>query len=134
MFTGKRIMIVEDSKTVRLQVKLILEKTGVNVVEAGGEWGMFNKIEEYGRLVDIIIMDLILKYENGFDLIRKLRCDSKYKNIPIIILTEQADIENVLKAKELGITHFLRKPIEKDKLIDKISSILGGKNAVISDQ
>ncbi|MGY0372914.1 response regulator [Clostridium sp. JNZ J1-5] len=123
MFTGKRVMIVEDSKTIIHQVKLIVEQNGVNLVEAGSEWGMFKKIEEYGKFVDLIIMDLILKFENGLDLIEKLKTDDKYKDIPILILTEQADAENVLRAKELGIKYYLRKPIEKDKLLERMTMI-----------
>lgn len=124
MLTGKRIMIIEDSKTIKLQVKMIVESVGGALIEAGNEWAMFKKIEEYGKLVDLIIMDLVLRFENGFDLIEKLKKDEKYKNIPILILTEQADMESVLKAKELGINYYIRKPIKKSKLLEKISVAL----------
>lgn len=123
MFTDKRIMIVEDSKTIKLQVKLILDKLGATTIEVGNEWAMFKKIEEYGIVVDLIIMDLILRSEDGLDLIQKLKKDERYKNIPILVLTEQADIENVLRAKALGVKNYLRKPIRRDKLIDRISKI-----------
>jgi DNA-binding response OmpR family regulator len=123
MFSDKRIMIVEDSKTVKLQLKLILDKLGVTVIEVSNEWAMFKKIEEYGKLVDLIIMDLVLKSEDGLDLIHKLKEDKRYRNIPILVLTEQADIPNVLKAKELGIKNYLRKPIKREKLVERISTI-----------
>lgn len=116
-------MIVEDSKTVKLQVKLILGKLGINLVEVANEWAMFKKIEEYGKVVDLIIMDLVLKSEDGLDLIKKLREDKRYKNIPILVLTEQADVDNVMKAKDLGIKHYLRKPIKREKLVERITKI-----------
>lgn len=124
MFSDKRIMIVEDSKTIKLQAKLILDKSGATIIEVGNEWSMFKKIEEYGRVVDLIIMDLILRSEDGLDLIRKLKEDERYRNIPILVLTEQADIHNVLRAKVLGVKNYLRKPIKRDKLIERIDTIL----------
>jgi len=60
---------------------------------------MLNSMEEYGKCVDLVIMDLTLKYENGFDLIKKLRSSEKYGEIPVLVLTEHADANSVLTAK-----------------------------------
>ena len=120
----KRVMIVEDSNTVRYEVKLILDKIGITLIEAANELGMFNMMEEYGKCVDLLIMDLTLKRENGFDLIKKLREIEKYRNIPVIVLTERADKDSVLKAREMEVAGYLRKPIQKDELIERVKSIL----------
>jgi len=124
MTSARRIMIVEDSPTVRYQVKLMLEKLNIILVEAANEVGMFNLMEEYGVRVDLIIMDLTLKNENGLDLIKKLRDSENYMDIPVLILTEHADMNSVLKARELGVSGYLRKPIQKDELVDRIQGIL----------
>lgn len=121
----KRVMIVEDSHTVRYEVKLILQKVGINLVEVANGMGMFNVIDEYGKHVDLIIMDLTLKQENGLDLIENLKGREKYKDIPVIILTEHANKENVLRAKELGVVGYLRKPIQKEELLSRVKSVLG---------
>lgn len=125
MFSGKKVMIVEDSQTVRLEVKLLLGKMGVTMVEAANELGMLNMMEEYGKCVDLIIMDLTLKNENGFDLIKKVKTFDKYKDISVLVLTEHADIQNVILAKELGVVGYLKKPIQKDELIGRVSGLLG---------
>ncbi len=119
------VLIVEDSHTVRHEVKLILEKIGVALVEAANEIGMFNMIEQYGKTVDLVIMDLTLKNENGMDLIDKLKKNINYQRIPILILTEHAFKDNVLKAKEMGVVGYLRKPISKQELVNRVSGILG---------
>jgi two-component system chemotaxis response regulator CheY len=124
MSFGKRIMIVEDSHTVRYEVKLILEKLGFTLVEVANGLGMLNVIEEYGKPVDLIIMDLTLKRENGFDLIKQIKGIEKYSQIPVLILTEHANVENVMKAKQLGVDGYLRKPIQKDELVERVSKIL----------
>ena len=124
MLTGKKILIVEDSPTVRYEVRLIVQKMGITLVEAANEIGLFTMIEEYGKCVDMVIMDLTLKYENGFDLIQKLKSSQRYANLPILVLTEHADVNNVLKARELGVSGYLRKPIQKDELIGRVTGIL----------
>lgn len=126
MNTDRKVMIVEDSNTVRLEVKLLLKKIGVTLVEAANEIGMFNTMEEYGKCVDLILMDLTLKYENGFDLIKKIKSNEKYREIPIIVLTEHADVRNVLRAKELGVDGYLIKPIQKEELISRVTHYLSG--------
>ena len=132
MITGKKILIIEDSKTMRLKIKMILEGAGAISVEAGSEFGMNTKIEEYGSLVDLILMDLILNYENGLDLIRKLKLNSKYRHIPVIIITEKVDVDTILKAKDLGVKSYLRKPIKKAELISRINSALESNDDITS--
>lgn len=123
----KRIMIVEDSPTVRYEVRLLLKQIGIVPIEVGGELGCFMKIEQYGRPVDLILMDLTLKNENGFELIEKIRLNEKYKDIKIIVLTEHADAQNVLKAREIGVDGYIRKPIERESFLAKISETLDDK-------
>ncbi|MCX7922673.1 MAG: response regulator [Clostridia bacterium] len=125
MYNGKKIMIVDDSDTVRFQVKMILDNLGVRLMEAANEIGMLNGIEEYGSCVDLVIMDLTLKNENGFDLIKKLKDNQKYKDIPVLILTEHVEPGNVLQAKGLGVSGYLRKPVQKDDLLSRVKVILG---------
>lgn len=126
MLNGKKILVVEDSRTIRQQIKMILEQEGVTVQEAANEWGMFTKIEEYGVVVDLVIMDLVLHNEDGLDLIAKIKASKKYCNIPLIILTEKVEIEAIMKAKELGVKSYLKKPINKDELIKRLNNILSG--------
>ena len=124
MLNGKKILIVEDSRTIRLQIKIMLEHEDATVVEAGSEWGMFSKIEEFGTAVDLIIMDLVLHNEDGLNLIENLRMNPKYNNIPIIILTEKVELDSILEAKKLSIKYYLKKPVKKLELINRINSIL----------
>ena len=121
----KKVMIVEDSGTVRHEVRLLLQKIGIPLVEVANGLGMFNVIDEYGKQVDLIIMDLTLKDEDGLDLIKMLKSNDRYKDIPVVILTEHADKDHVLRARELGISDYLRKPIKRDEFIDRVKVLLG---------
>lgn len=122
-FEQKTILIVDDSPSIRSQIVMIFEKHNIAVREAGSEFGMMNAIEQYGKCVDLIIMDLTLKAEHGFDLITNLKQSVKYCNIPILVLTEHADAMNVLSARQLGVDGYLRKPINVDNLLEKVNSL-----------
>ncbi|MDP4146358.1 MAG: response regulator [Bacillota bacterium] len=124
MLSGKRILAVEDSRTIKLQLRMILEREGVKLSETGSEWGMLSKIEEYGVIVDLIIMDLVLNGENGLELIAKLKTNPKYKDIPIMILTDKVELGTIMKAKQLGIKCYLKKPIRKAALISRLEKLL----------
>lgn len=125
MLRGKKVLIVEDSPTVRHQVRLILEQEGVILVEAANEFGMYNTIDEYGKKADLIIMDLTLKSENGLDLVAKLKASERYRDIPVVMLTDHSESSNVMKARELGVSGYLLKPIQKDLLLDRLRKVLG---------
>lgn len=129
MLSGKKILIVENSSTIRLQLKMMLEKEGATIVEAGSKWGMLNKIDEYGVLTDLIIMDLVLNYENGLELISKLKEIPRYKDIPILILTEKVEVDCILTAKQLGVRCYLKKPINREELINRINEIFKNENS-----
>jgi DNA-binding response OmpR family regulator len=123
MLTGKKIVVVEDSRTIKLQIKMILERENVTLVEVGTEWGLFTKIDEYGIVADLIIMDLVLSSENGLDIIRKLKENPRYKDIPIMIITEKVDVATILQAKDLGVKSYLKKPIRRVDLINRINKV-----------
>ncbi len=114
---GKVVLIVDDAIAIRKQVKAILEKEGCVVREAGSEIGMFNALEEYGRKADLVLMDLNLNTANGFDLIGRMRAVALYREIPVMILTEYADRENVAIAKLASVKGYLVKPIEPAMLV-----------------
>lgn len=123
MLKDKKILIVEDSSSFRLLIKAMLKDTGAKITEAGSEFGMYQLIDEYGELVDLIIMDLTLKFENGLDLIRNLKSKERYKDIPVIIVTQHISKDYIIEAKILGVKHYIKKPFNKAILLDRITEV-----------
>jgi len=123
---GKIILIVDDSVAIRKQVRVLLEREGCVVREAGSEVGMLNALEEYGQKAQLVLMDLNLNTANGFDLIGKMRTVEAYREIPVMILTEHADRENVTIARLAGVKGYLVKPIEPVLLLDRMRQVFAG--------
>lgn len=125
---GKIILIVDDAVAIRKQVRAILEQKGCVVREAGSEIGMLNAMEEYGKMTQLVLMDLNLNTANGFDLIGRMRSIEAYRDIPVMILTEYADRENVAIARLAGVKGYLVKPVDPVVLTDRILQAFGGQS------
>jgi len=129
---GKTIVIVDDSTSIRREVKAILEKELFIVREAGSGFGLFSIVDEYGALADLILMDLSLNEEDGFELVSKLRNLDRFKNIPVIMLTTHADKDNVLMAKMLGVQGYIIKPIDPRLLVERVNKVLEASRELLS--
>jgi len=125
LFTGKVVMIVDDSYTIRHQVKLLLKKYNIIVIEAHNKASMLNQLHYKGRLVNLILMDLGLKDTTGFDLMEYLQNTPNYKHIPIIVLTGDATKNTVIEAASaFKIEHYAIKPIDPISLSNKVLTVL----------
>jgi PleD family two-component response regulator len=123
-FLGKVALIVDDSPSIRRAVRAILEKEGFTVREAGSEYGLFCNLIEYGVAVDIILMDLSINEDNGFELVEKVRSTERFRHIPIIMLTQHSDRTNVIKAKDLDVQGYIVKPVNARLLIERMEKAL----------
>ena len=124
MMDPKRILIVEDSPTVIEMIQLMLKGYNCKIFAAGSEFGMFQNIEQFGKTVDLVLMDINLKAENGLDLIEKIRLNPKYMDLPVIVITEHATKEFILRAKELNVIYYIRKPFEKIIFIERLQEVI----------
>jgi len=103
----KRILIVEDEKTLRETLEDYLKEDGFEVkIAKDGETGM-NLIKE--EEFDLIVLDIILPKKDGFKILEEVKKDEKRKNIPVIILTNLESVEDIQKAFERGVTNYLVK-------------------------
>jgi PleD family two-component response regulator len=126
----KTIVIVDDSASIRKEVKAVLEKNSFAVREAGSGFGLFSIIDEYGVLADMILMDVVLNEEDGFDLVTKLRNVERFRNIPVIMLTQRSDRDSVTMAKLLGVQGYIIKPIDPGLLLERVRKALEEGTAV----
>jgi len=117
------ILIVDDSETNLVLLEAILEDDGFYVETAYN----VKEAEELLKttIPQLILLDLLMPNENGFDLLRKLKANSELKNIPTIIVTAFANNENKIIAKDLGAADIIEKPINIPDFLDKVYKALG---------
>lgn len=122
MSQKKRILLIEDEEDIAALIKLQAELFGYKLhVEVDGING-YRTIER--EKPDLVILDIMLPGENGFDVCRKMKSDPELKNIPVIILSAKAEEFDVVLGLELGADDYVQKPFSPKVLISRIKAVL----------
>lgn len=121
----KKILVVDDDESVLELVSFILTREGYFVLKALDMDTAMNLVRR--ELPDLVILDLILAKGGGIEISNELKADVRYKNIPIIIMTARTDKEYKLVCKILGAKDYVTKPFDHDDFINRVKSVLGGK-------
>jgi CheY-like chemotaxis protein len=121
--TRKKILLVDDSKTVLLMEQMILKKGPYDVVMANdGSEGLERAVAERP---DLILMDLVMPRMSGLEAIRELRRREVTKYIPVIMVTTRGEAESMEAGFESGCNDYLTKPIDSGALLAKVRDHLG---------
>jgi two-component system, chemotaxis family, chemotaxis protein CheY len=116
---GRTILAVDDSATVRKFVSVALTMQGFTVVTACDGMDALEKLPN--QQVDLVITDLNMPNMDGFELIKALRENQNYKNIPVVILTSLTDELSKDRGTELGVNSYLVKPFSLEKIQYEVS-------------
>ncbi|HEU64837.1 MAG: Phosphate regulon transcriptional regulatory protein PhoB [Candidatus Anoxychlamydiales bacterium] len=122
MSQKKRILLIEDEENSAALIKLQAENLDYQLhVEVDGING-FRAIER--EKPDLVILDIWLPGQNGFDIVRKIKNSSELKRIPLIILSEKNEELDIVLGLELGADDYITKPFSVKILFSKIKAIL----------
>ena len=118
---SKKILTVDDSKTMREMVSFTLKGAGYDIVEAEDGKAALEVLN--GTKVDAVITDLNMPNMNGFELIRALRGNPTYKFTPILMLTTEGDGSKKEEGKAAGATGWIVKPFNPQKLVEVVMKV-----------
>jgi two-component system, chemotaxis family, chemotaxis protein CheY len=118
----KRILVVDDSASIRQLLSFILEKAGFGVEVAIDGHDALKFLD--GRTFDLVLTDLNMPHADGISLIRQVRSNDDYKRVPIVVLTTESHVSFKNEAKEAGATGWVVKPFVADKLLSVISKVV----------
>ena len=117
-----KILVVDDFSTMRRIVKNILRQLGfVNIVEADDGATAVSLLER--ERVDLIISDWNMPNMTGIDLLRHVRSSEELKDIPFLMVTAEAQQENIIEAVKAKVSNYIVKPFTADTLNEKIEKI-----------
>ena len=117
-----QVLIVDDSISVRNFVSSVLEKQGYSTIKSSDGASAVKRLEK--DVIDLVITDLEMPKMHGFELIQKIRNQSNFKNLPIVILTGKTGQSNRVKATELGANAFIVKPFKENDLINVLNKFI----------
>jgi two-component system alkaline phosphatase synthesis response regulator PhoP len=117
-----KILIAEDSSTVRRVVAGRLAADGYQVVEAAdGEAAL--RLTRAER-PDLVVLDKVMPKCDGFEVVRALREDPQTRDIPVVMLTERATEPDVLSGLGLGVDEYMAKPFSPRELSARVQRVL----------
>jgi two-component system chemotaxis response regulator CheY len=123
MDTSIKILIVDDFATMRRILKNILKQLGFkNLVEADDGTTAWEILQE--QEIDLIISDWNMPKMTGLELLKKARADAKYKAAPFLMVTAEAQKQNVIEAVQAGVSNYVVKPFTAEAISDKLEKIL----------
>ena len=120
----KKILIVDDSSTIRKLIRYILKKQEYRITEAKDGMDAMEKLVSLEA--DLIIVDLNMPNMDGIQFVKNLRSNYYYMDTPVIMLTTTKDAELKRDALLAGVNLFLNKPVQPNFLIYKVEGLLKG--------
>ena len=121
-----RILVVDDEEANRRLLRAILEPLGYEVQEAADGDEALSSLAE--STPDLVLLDLMMPRRDGYSVCREIKSDSRTRLVPVIILTTLDQMQDKLKAIELGADDFLNKPFHTLELTTRIRSLLSLKH------
>jgi two-component system, chemotaxis family, chemotaxis protein CheY len=113
-------LVIDDSRAVRLIIGNILREMGMEVLEAGNGVEALEQLKRHPD-VELMRVDWNMPQMNGYDLLRAVRAQRAYDRVRILMVTSEAQGEQVSRALEAGANEYLMKPFNKDVLVAKIN-------------
>lgn len=125
--TNTNILLIDDMKGVRFLISKFLRELGyTNISEAeNGKLALDVLVssQKEGKPIQLIISDLKMPEMGGLDLLKHLRADEKFNEIPFILLTAEVDRENVIKILQLGVSDYIIKPTSAPVILKKLINV-----------
>ena len=123
MDTSIKVLIVDDFATMRRILKNILKQLGFkNLVEADDGTTAWEALE--GQQIDLIISDWNMPKMTGLELLKKVRASDTHKRTPFLMVTAEAQKQNVIEAVQAGVSNYVVKPFTAEAISDKLEKIL----------
>lgn len=121
------IVRVDDDEHVAYLLDYLLERSGCIVISASDGQELVDLLER-APAPDLILLDIMLPYYDGFELIKRIRANSDWKNTPILVLSGCQNEKDVVKGLEAGANDYITKPFQPMELIARIKRLLGSAN------
>lgn len=118
------VFVVDDEPLITRLAQINLERAGYVVQMAHNGVDALEALKTKQVEPDLILMDVMMPYMDGFELTHNLQADAELSKIPIIIMTARSRDEDILMGQELGAKRYLTKPIKPTDLVDLVKQVL----------
>ena len=120
--TGKTVLIVDDEAAIREMIAVALQMAGYRCLEADNAQNAHAIVVDHQP--DIILLDWMMPDVSGIELARRLKRETAYADIPIIMLTARSEEDNKIQGLEAGADDYITKPFSPRELIARLKAVL----------
>ena len=117
----KKVLIVDDSETIRQQVSGALEAAGFSVTEAADGVAALESLQ--ADEFSMAIVDVNMPRLNGLDMLERMRTDPKHAKLPVLMLTTEVQQSMIERAKRAGAKGWMIKPVKMEHLVDTVTRL-----------
>lgn len=122
--TSIKVLIVDDFATMRRIVKGVLKQLGfINIIEAEDGNAALEELRK--EKIGLIVSDWNMPNMSGLDLLKAVRGNDQFKNIPFIMVTAEGQKENVIEAVKSGVSNYIVKPFTPETFNEKLQKVFG---------
>ena len=114
-----RVLVIDDSRTTRIIIGQILREIGMEVLEAANGLDALERLKGDPN-IELMLVDWNMPVMNGLEFVRAVRSVSTYDGVRILMVTSEAQGEQVGQALDAGANEYLMKPFNKDGLVSKL--------------
>jgi two-component system chemotaxis response regulator CheY len=120
-----KLLVVDDSSTMRRIIKNTLARLGYKDVLEGEDGEQGWEILDANPDIDMLITDWNMPNMNGLELVKKVRADERFKDLPIIMVTTEGGKAEVITALKAGVNNYIVKPFTPQVLKEKLGAVMG---------
>jgi len=120
---GLKVMVIDDSKTIRRTAETLLKKSGCEVVTATDGFEALSKILEHRP--NIIFVDIMMPRLDGYQTCALIKNNKMFKDTPVIMLSSKDGLFDRARGRIVGSEQYLTKPFTKDELLGAITQYVG---------
>jgi two-component system, chemotaxis family, chemotaxis protein CheY len=121
----KKVLSVDDSGVMRRIIGRTVDVLGYGFLEAGNGVEALEVIGKHSEEIALIILDVNMPEMDGFELLRRVKAEPKYKDIPVMMLTTESERSRIIEAIQAGAVNYICKPFQQEDLTVKIAESLG---------
>jgi twitching motility two-component system response regulator PilG len=120
---GLKVLVIDDSKTIRKTAETLLAKEGCEVYTAVDGFDALAKVADYTP--DIVFVDIMMPRLDGYQTCSLIKHNKVFKSIPVIMLSSKDGLFDRARGRIVGSEYYLTKPFTKDELLSAIETHVG---------
>lgn len=125
--SGARVMVIDDSNTIRRSAEIFLMQAGCQVILAENGFDALAKIADHHP--DLIFVDIMMPRLDGYQTCSLIKKNGKYKDTPVIMLSSKDSLFDRARGRMVGSDEYLTKPFSKESLLKTVAAHLLARNA-----